>query len=100
MAPSLSRKAVKVVFLGALRHALGLKELEIDVEGGMTGRELMDAIEERVPGFTRIISELKRRGIGILVVRDGLAVGENDELKPGDTVYVMPPTSGGFSPLL
>ena len=85
---------VKVVFLGALRHALNVKEVYVEGEK-LTGGELLKRLGEVVKGFNETVRELERRGVGVIVVRNGVALRSDDLLRDGDTVYVMPPTSGG-----
>ena len=86
---------IRVRFLGALRHALGAEEVVVEARNEPTVDELLDLIEERLPGFKRVLRELEDRGIGALAVVNGVALRRGDRVRDGATVYFKPPTSGG-----
>ncbi len=79
---------IKVLLFGAAADRAGTREIELQVEGGLTLGELWPLLTERHPD--------------LVPMRDTLAFAVNGEyargdagVSPGDEVAVLPPVSGG-----
>jgi molybdopterin synthase sulfur carrier subunit len=93
---------VKVNFYASLRQVVGQKLIEIPISNGITVRELVSAIIERIPSLEReLIDDHGDLFEHIHVVVNGRDVrylegGLDRELLPDDQVSVFPAVSGGF----
>ena len=67
---------------GGLAHKMGFSHRELDVDPGTTIGDLLDAT-----GIDRTWP--------MIIARNGWAVKREDQLEPGDRVFVSPVFSGG-----
>ena len=79
---------VRVRVFGALREALGAKELSVDLPEGASARELRARLAERHPHFAGFGPRLR-----VSVNREFAA--DDAALAEGDEVAFLPPVSGG-----
>ena len=92
---------MKVSFYASLRQAVGQKSIEIPMSNGITVRELVSEIIERIPSLEReLIDDHGELFEHIHVVVNGRDVrhlegGLDRELLPDDQVSVFPAVSGG-----
>jgi MoaD family protein len=92
---------VKVSFYASLRQAAGQKMIEIPRSNGITVRELVSEIIERIPSLEReLIDDHRELFEHIHVVVNGRDVrylegGLDREILPDDQVSVFPAVSGG-----
>lgn len=79
---------IKVLFFAQLKDAFGMSERSLEVEEGVTVRELAEFLFEE-PGCDRF----KRLPVLYSINED--FVEENRELKDKDTLALLPPVAGG-----
>jgi MoaD family protein len=79
---------IHVQFYAQLRDLIGMRELEVDLSGGATVRELLDQIYARQPA-------LRFHDNSILIGSGVEFVDRNHKLKPGEEIAIMPPVQGG-----
>ncbi len=75
-----------VKYFSFVRERLGLSEEEIDFEGSV--KELKSFLAERHPELREVINSLR------IAVNEEY-VGEDTQIRDGDTVAIIPPVSGG-----
>jgi molybdopterin synthase sulfur carrier subunit len=92
---------LQVSFYASLRQVAGQKMIEIPISNGVTVRELVSEIIERIPSLEReLIDDHGELYEHIHVVVNGRDVrylegGLDRELLPDDQVSVFPAVSGG-----
>ncbi|MEM2214056.1 MAG: ubiquitin-like small modifier protein 1 [Candidatus Nezhaarchaeales archaeon] len=91
---------VKVKFFALIREVTGVKEVEEEVEDGVTVRKLLEKLCEKMPKkFQNFIFNGREvsKNLIILVNRKGIREldGLETKLKDGDEVALLPPVSGG-----
>jgi MoaD family protein len=79
---------VRVQFYAQLRDLVGIRELDIDIAGGSTIRDLLEQVYARQP-------KLRPHDKSILIGAGVEFVDRNYKLKPGQEISVMPPVQGG-----
>jgi len=79
---------VRVQFFSRLRDVTGIAEIELKLTAGATVNDLLAALYARFP-------ELAEWDAHILTAVGVEYVGRHYELRPADTVAVMPPVQGG-----
>ncbi len=88
---------ITVKLVGALRHAVGVDTLILEFPFEPSLEQVFEEINKRVKDFSKVVEELKRRGIDVIAVADGVGVKPDTRLRDGTILYIMPPTSGGSS---
>jgi molybdopterin synthase catalytic subunit len=79
---------VRVQFYSQLRDLSGVAELDVDLAGRSTVRELLENIYEQKPAL-RVHDKSILVGAGVeFVDRDYV-------IQPGDEISIMPPVQGG-----
>ncbi len=91
---------VKVRLFALLREVAGTKEIEEEVEEGMTVKDLLERLSTKLPKrFRELVFEGQdvSKNVMILVNRRGIREleGLETKLKDGDEVALLPPVSGG-----
>ena len=79
---------VRVQFYSQLRDLSGVAELNVDLAGRSTVRELLENIYEQKPA-------LRAYDKSILVGAGVEFVGRDYVIQPGDEISIMPPVQGG-----
>jgi MoaD family protein len=93
--------AVKVKFVGALRHAAGAEELSVDCEEGFSVRELLGDLVQQVPelGRSLVNQQTDSATLNALVLVNGREVsvlgGLEAAVKDGDEVVFVSVVHGG-----
>lgn len=85
---------VKVKFFAMLRQIVGQSEAEVDVEGTLSVRQLINKLSESFPGLPQALKDAK----AMVAVNHEFA-GVEDPVADGDEVAFIPPMSGGESPI-
>ncbi|TCP19316.1 molybdopterin synthase sulfur carrier subunit [Scopulibacillus darangshiensis] len=77
---------IKVLFFAGIREALGIDQLELELEGIQTVRQLKEQIlkEHQLPTLKQSMTAINES-----------FVTDQEEIKEGDTVAFIPPVSGG-----
>jgi molybdopterin converting factor subunit 1 len=84
--------AVKVLFFGAARDAVGQTEVNVSLKGNSTAAKAFEEVLEKFP-------KLRRFGRSLLFAVNQEYAAADREVKDGDELAVFPPVSGGASPL-
>jgi molybdopterin converting factor small subunit len=79
---------VRVQFYSQLRDLSGVAELDVDLAGRSTVRELLENIYEQKPA-------LRAHDKSILVGAGVEFVDRDYVIQPGDEISIMPPVQGG-----
>lgn len=79
---------IKVKFFASYREAVGMDELDLEMEGGSNVSQLLEAVKALHPAIGELIEPL------IVSVNKEYA-DFNKVLKDGDEVALLPPVSGG-----
>jgi adenylyltransferase/sulfurtransferase len=93
--------AIAVKFVGALRHVSGVNELALDCTKGVTLKELIHEIANRLPELKRslIDQQLEDPRVNALILVNGREIsvlnGLETSLKDGDEVVLVPVVHGG-----
>jgi molybdopterin converting factor subunit 1 len=80
--------AVKVLFFGAARDAVGHGEVDFVLKGASTAATAFEEVLDRYP-------DLRRFGRSLLFAVNQEYAGEDREVHDGDELAVFPPVSGG-----
>lgn len=76
-----------LVFAGA-RDAIGSEQVQLDLEGTITARTLLDRLIELHPALAPWAPALR-------VAVNGAYAGWDDPVRAGDEVAIIPPVAGG-----
>jgi molybdopterin converting factor small subunit len=93
--------AIKVKFVGALRHVAGAEELSVDCEEGFSVRELLGGLVQQVPELKGNLVNQQADGAALnaLVLVNGGEVsvlgGLEAAVKDGDEVVFVSVVHGG-----
>jgi molybdopterin converting factor small subunit len=79
---------VRVQFYAQLRDLVGVRELELELPGGATVRDLLEQVYVQRPA-------LRGHDKSILVGAGLEFVDRNYKLKPSEEISIMPPVQGG-----
>lgn len=79
---------LKVLIFSLLREKLDVDELQLEYEGALTGRDLLDDLEKKYPAVTPYRSIIR------LAVNQRYS-SEQSILRDGDEVALITPVSGG-----
>ncbi len=79
---------LKVIFFGKAKEIAG-KKVEIPFKRGMKISELKELLSEKLPELKPILSSCA-------IALNGNILPEDEEIKKGDEVAVLPPVSGGI----
>jgi MoaD family protein len=79
---------VRVQFYAQLRDLIGMRQLDVDVAGGATVRDLLEEVYAQQP-------KLRAHDKSILIGAGVEFVDRNYRLKPGEEISIMPPVQGG-----
>ena len=80
--------AVKVLFFGAARDAVGQTEVNVSLKGNSTAAKAFEEVLEKFP-------KLRRFGRSLLFAVNQEYAAADREVKDGDELAVFPPVSGG-----
>jgi MoaD family protein len=79
---------VRVQFYAQLRDMVGMRELEVELPGGATVRDLLERLYAERPA-------LGAHDNSILIGAGLEFVDRNYNLNPGEEIAIMPPVQGG-----
>jgi molybdopterin converting factor subunit 1 len=80
--------AVRVLFFGAARDAVGQTEVDVNLKGNSTAANAFEQVLEKFP-------KLRRFGRSLLFAVNQEYASADREVKDGDELAVFPPVSGG-----
>jgi len=88
---------MKIRFFKPFDEISGRDEMDLDLKGPAPVREVLGAIEKRIPTFRRYLRKEKDEVLNffVVLVRGDEILKLDDVIQDGDTVKVLPPISGG-----
>ena len=88
---------MKVRFFKPFDEISGRDEMDLDLKGPARVKEVLGAIEKKVPTFHRYLRKEKDEVLNffVILVRGDEILKLNDWVQDQDTVKVLPPISGG-----
>jgi molybdopterin converting factor small subunit len=88
---------MKVRFFKPFDEISGRDEMDLDLKGPVQVKEVLGAIEKKVPTFQRYLRKEKDEVLNffVVLVRGDEILKLNDWVQDQDTVKVLPPISGG-----
>jgi molybdopterin converting factor small subunit len=88
---------MKVRFFKPFDEISGRDEMDLDLKGPARVKEVLGAIEKKVPTFQRYLRKEKDEVLNffVILVRGDEILKLNDWVQDQDTVKVLPPISGG-----
>ncbi len=81
---------LKVSLFASLKDVVGRSEVELDLEGETTVRDVFEGLEQRYPG-------LKRYQPVLLIAVNQEYSSWDQSVGAGDEIAFFPPVSGGYS---
>jgi molybdopterin synthase sulfur carrier subunit len=93
--------AIKLKFLGALRHSSGKETLSLDCESGASILDLVEAVTKKKPELRRSLldEQLESPKPNALILVNGREIsvlnGLETKVKDGDEVVFVPVVHGG-----
>ncbi len=82
----------RIKLYSILRDYAGAPEMEVDVAGKRTYRELLEDLANSTPGLRRALEAL---GWDVVVVVNGVRKSIDDEVEDAGVIHVLPPSAGG-----
>jgi molybdopterin converting factor small subunit len=88
---------MKVRFFKPFDEISGRDEMDLDLKGPVQVKEVLGAIEKKVPTFQRYLRKEKDEVLNffVVLVRGDEILKLNDWVQDQDTVKILPPISGG-----
>ena len=88
---------MKVRFFKPFDELSGKEEIDLDLKGPVQVKELLSALEKRVPSFKPYIRKERDEVLNffVVLVRGDEILKLTDLIHDKDTVKVLPPISGG-----
>jgi len=88
---------MKVRFFKPFDELSGKEEITLDLKGPVRVKELLGALEKRVPSFKPYLRKEKDEVLNsfVVLVRGDEILKLTDLVQEKDTVKVLPPISGG-----
>ncbi len=87
---------VKLKFFALVRELAGRSELVVELEEGeATVARIVEEASKRLPGLSKAISLLERRGLSPVYMVNGVQVDPDHVVRDGDELAILPPASGG-----
>jgi molybdopterin converting factor small subunit len=88
---------MRVRFFKPFDEISGRDEMDLDLKGPVQVKEVLGAIEKKVPTFQRYLRKEKDEVLNffVVLVRGDEILKLNDWVQDQDTVKVLPPISGG-----
>ena len=88
---------MKVRFFKPFDEISGRDEMDLDLKGPAQVKEILGAIEKKVPTFQRYLRKEKDEVLNffVVLVRGDEILKLNDWVQDQDTVKILPPISGG-----
>ncbi len=88
---------MKVRFFKPFDEISGRDEMDLDLKGPVQVKEVLGAIEKKVPTFQRYVRKEKDEVLNffVVLVRGDEILKLNDWVQDQDTVKILPPISGG-----
>jgi len=88
---------MRVRFFKPFDEISGRDEMDLDLKGPVQVKEVLGAIEKKVPTFQRYLRKEKDEVLNFFVVfvRGDEILKLNDWVQDQDTVKILPPISGG-----
>ncbi len=88
---------MKVRFFKPFDELSGKEEIDLDLKGPVQVKELLGALEKRVPSFKPYIRKERDEVLNFFVVliRGSEILKLTDLVQEKDTIKVLPPISGG-----
>lgn len=80
---------------GALSRLVGKDAVEVELDLPAGRDEVITALAEQVPELSRLLGTGKAVRSLVAVCVDGVALGEGQEVRPGDSVSVFMAFAGG-----
>jgi molybdopterin converting factor small subunit len=88
---------MKIRFFKPFDEISGRDEMDLDLKGPAQVKEILGAIEKKVPTFQRYLRKEKDEVLNffVVLVRGDEILKLNDWVQDQDTVKILPPISGG-----
>jgi len=88
---------MKVRFFKPFDEISGRDEMDLDLKGPVQVKEVLGAIEKKVPTFQGYLRKEKDEVLNffVVLVRGDEILKLNDWVQDQDTVKILPPISGG-----
>lgn len=86
--------SVKILLFASAREAVGVSEIDLPLpEHGCDTNQLRVLLADRYPQLKSLVLDVE--SITLALNEEYVEAGEAPTLKPGDTVALIPPISGG-----
>jgi len=90
---------LRVRFYGFLRDYVGGREFEVSLKSlgrdGVRVKELPHLLASAVPGFSKVLELLESGEVDLIFLVNDRPAREDEVVRDGDVVDVLPPASGG-----
>lgn len=89
---------IRVILLSPFQEIIGCKSLELATQEPLTVEQVLGRIVQQFPALKRFVPHVKEEVIfwgNIIPIKDDTILKPNAEVRPGETIYLYPPLSGG-----
>jgi len=88
---------MKIRFFKPFDEISGREEMELDLKGPVQVKEVLGAVEKKIPAFQRYLRKEKDEVLNffVVLVRGDEILKLNDTVEDKDIVKILPPISGG-----
>ncbi|MGI9950972.1 MoaD/ThiS family protein [Moorellaceae bacterium AZ2] len=89
---------IKIVFSSPFQEIIGGKNLELATQEPLTVEEVLDRLVRQFPALKKFVPQVKDEVIfwgNIVPMKEDSILKPNTLVRPGETIYLYPPLSGG-----
>ncbi|MHB1417534.1 MAG: MoaD/ThiS family protein [Chloroflexota bacterium] len=86
---------ITVKLFAPFSDAVGARQVTLRIPGAVTTPELLRLLGEQYPPLAPYLAEDRPHDEAILLIVNGHMTSSEDEVRPGDNVFLCPQISGG-----
>ncbi|MEM0025678.1 MAG: MoaD/ThiS family protein [Zestosphaera sp.] len=86
---------MKIKFFGILRDFAKTESVDIELEGPVKVRELLNFLSGKLEWFSEFLKKVEEANISLIILVNDRVISDEYLLKKEDEVTLLPPAAGG-----